>query len=150
MRRDRFLKWQILELEKFLEMVKDHPLISVGIANRLNEKRKELEQLNRATSNKIFISGKITGERIRECVHKFEDAEYELVMRHGFFINNVVSPLELPGIHFGIPHAEAMKICMEALKECTHIYMLKDWKESKGATMEHEWAKENGLEIIYE
>lgn len=32
-------------------------------------------------TKKIFISGKITGERIRKCVHKFEDAEYEIVRR---------------------------------------------------------------------
>jgi len=30
------------------------------------------------------------------------------------------------------------------------FYMLKDWKDSPGARIEHEWAKNNGLEIIYE
>lgn len=99
---------------------------------------------------KIYIAGKITGEPIRECFYKFDEAEYEIKTKLNVYFEKVVNPLELPGIYFGISHADAMKICMRALRECTHIYMLEDWKESKGATMEHEWAKENGLEIIYE
>ena len=101
---------------------------------------------------KIFISGKITGEPIVECVEKFHDAWLMVLDEwNGFYhSDSAVNPLELEGIHFGISHVEAMKICFEALKECTHIYMLKDWKQSKGAKMEHDFAKQNGLTIIYE
>ena len=109
-------------------------------------------------TKKIFISGKITGDPIEQCLQKFASAEWSISRKMKLATKPqmdsghdcTISPLYLPGIYFGIPHADAMKICMESLKECTHIYMLKDWKESKGATIEHEWAKENGLEIIYE
>jgi len=109
---------------------------------------------------KVFISGKITGEPIYECMEKFylataraqqrlartEDYENRIVTTYP----EVVNPLTLPGIHFGISHKEAMKICFAELKTCTHIYMMKDWKESKGAKEEHQFAIDNGIEIIYE
>lgn len=94
---------------------------------------------------KIYIAGKITGEPIYDCVRKFEDAGVELM-----FDYDLVIPLFLDGIHFGIEHHKAIEICLEALKECDVIYMMKDWKESKGAKMEHDFAIENGIEIIYE
>lgn len=99
---------------------------------------------------KIYIAGKITGEPIRKCIAKFNNAEIDLYHKYRASNKRVFIPLHLPGIHFGIPHAEAIKICLEALKECTDIYMLKDWKDSPGARIEHEWAKNNGLKIIYE
>lgn len=101
---------------------------------------------------KIFISGKITGEPVYECAEKFRYAWLMILEGWNGFchVDSAVNPLELEGIHFGISHEEAMKICFDALKECTHIYMLEDWEESKGAKMEHEFAKQNGLTIIYE
>lgn len=36
------------------------------------------------------------------------------------------------------------------LSKCDAIYMLKDWQYSAGATEEHTFAKENGIEVIYE
>lgn len=100
----------------------------------------------------IFISGKITGERIYECCEKFHDAWLMILDEwHGVYYEaNVINPLDLKGIHFDVSHEEAMKICFEALKDCTHIYMLRDWKESKGAMMEHDFAIENNIKIIYE
>ena len=100
---------------------------------------------------KVFISGKITGEPIEECLDKFICAALYIfgLERRGQVIK-IVNPLRLKGIHFGISHKEAMKICLEALKDCTHIYMLKDWKESKGAIIEHQFALDNGIKIIYQ
>ncbi len=98
---------------------------------------------------KVFISGKITGEPIRKCVDKFSLAYSVLWMKESIS-TEIINPLILKGIHFGISHKEAMKICRAELKTCTHIYMLKDWKESKGAKDEHQFAVDNGIEIIYE
>lgn len=105
-------------------------------------------------TKRIFISGKITGEPISECAGKFDEA-YEFIafwggVRVEFKPNNVINPLDMPGIHFGISHAEAMEICLRELKNCTHIYMLRNWKDSPGAIQEHEFAKANNIEIIYE
>lgn len=96
---------------------------------------------------KVFISGKITGEPIYKGSGKFLLGQVELG-RMGF--GNTINPLELDGIHFGISHEEAMKICLKELKTCTHIYMLSDWRESDGAQTEHQFALDNGIEIIYQ
>ena len=104
---------------------------------------------------KVFISGKITGEPIDECFYKFDESGSEawlcvVGLEKEDQIIKTVNPLWLKGIHFGISHKEAMEICLEALKDCSHIYMLKDWKESKGAMMEHQFALDNGIKIIYQ
>lgn len=107
---------------------------------------------------KVFISGKITGEPVWECINKFTEAEYNIVrllkldmrLDMGGDRDVVFNPLHLSGIHFGIRHDEAMEICFKVLETCTHIYMLKDWKDSKGAMMEHQFARNNGIEVIYE
>ena len=41
-----------------------------------------------------------------------------------------------------------MSLCM--LSMCDTIYMLKGWKDSKGAKLEHEYAKAHNYNIIYE
>jgi len=102
---------------------------------------------------KVFISGKITGEPINECYRKFVLATMEIHRQfkdYSILWHNIINPLGLDGIHFGIDHDKAMKICRAELKTCTHIYMLKDWKKSKGAKDEHQFAVDNGIEIIYE
>lgn len=100
---------------------------------------------------KVFISGKITGEPIDDCLYKFNDAS-SYILRFGLcgHLTETVNPLFLEGIYFGIPHEEAMEICLKELKTCSHIYMLKDWKESEGAMIEHQFALDNGIKIIYQ
>lgn len=100
---------------------------------------------------KVFVSGKITGEPIDECLDKFYGAwSYIVGLEKENQIIEIVNPLFLKGIYFDIPHKEAMEICLKELKTCSHIYMLKDWKESKGAMMEHQFAMDNGIKIIYQ
>lgn len=41
-------------------------------------------------------------------------------------------------------------VLLNTLMLCTHIYMLRGWQDSKGATAEHAVAKWIGLEIIYQ
>lgn len=41
-------------------------------------------------------------------------------------------------------------VLLNTLLQCTHIYMLRGWENSKGATAEHAVAKWIGLEIIYQ
>ena len=103
--------------------------------------------MKKKENKKVFISGKITGESIYYCTEKFSKAMWGLVY-DGFDI--IINPLSMDGIHFGVSHEDAMKLCLDELKTCTHIYMLKDWDQSKGAKIEHEFAKKNGLTIIYE
>ena|SRR5699024_9435618 len=99
---------------------------------------------------KVFISGKITGEPIIRCLNKFYSSRREILDLLNIDMYNIIIPLHLRKISFCISHERAMYICIKELKTCTHIYMLKDWKESKGAMIEHEFAKENNIEIIYQ
>lgn len=41
-----------------------------------------------------------------------------------------------------------MKFCIENLMNCDAIYLLYDWRMSKGAVLEYAIAKELGLKII--
>lgn len=102
-------------------------------------------------AEKVFISGKITGEPIEECYYKFGEAWLDIIgLIKEDQIIEIINPLWLKGIYFGISHKEAMEICLEALKDCSHIYMLRDWKESKGAKIEHQFALDNNIKIIYQ
>lgn len=47
-------------------------------------------------------------------------------------------------------HSQYMKMDKQILKRCDAIYLCKGWEESRGAVMEHDWAKDLGLEIYYE
>lgn len=103
-------------------------------------------------AKKIFISGKITGESIYECANKFKQAQSDVLIEFWEFNSymDAIIPLNIPDIHFGISHKKAMEICLNELKTCTHIYMLSDWKESKGAQIEHQFALENNIQVIYQ
>ena len=120
---------------------------------------KNLKKLNKMEKNKdwseeadkVFVSGKITGDPIDECVYKFSDACEDIFnLEKEDQIIRIVNPLFIKGIHFGISHEEAMGICLKELRDCSHIYMLRDWKESKGAKIEHQFALDNGIRIIYQ
>jgi hypothetical protein len=97
---------------------------------------------------KIYIAGKITGENVIDCFNKFFETKLNLKIE--FENSNVVTPFDIEGIYFGISHDEAMRNCLTELKTCTHAYFLKDWKDSKGAMIEHQFCLDNGIEIIYE
>lgn len=98
----------------------------------------------------IFVSGKITGEKVIHCVTKFIAAKFKLQMRmpKGTVI---VCPFDLPGIHVGISHKDAMKICLDFVENrCTGVFMLTDWTKSPGSRDEHVKAAQCGKRIIYE
>src|SRR5690625_2424014 len=102
---------------------------------------------------KIFISGKITGEPINRCFWKFHHAKTDDVLMKLKFSDDyirAVCPFDIEGVNFGLKYSKYTHLCNEELKTCTHIYMLKDWRESEGAKKEHQLAKKIGLEIIYQ
>ena len=61
----------------------------------------------------------------------------------------VVNPLEVVN-DWKMPWDQAMELCIAALSKCDSIYMLSDWKKSKGAQLEHEYAELNEIEIEYQ
>lgn len=95
----------------------------------------------------IYISGKITGLQYSEACALFELATMEL--RDAGFTGQIVNPLKL-GIPEVVEWHEAMDVCMRALGKCTTIYMLSNWKYSRGAKLELEFAVINQMEVFYQ
>lgn len=98
--------------------------------------------------HRVFISGKVTGNSILDTINKFEGAEEEIVRLFGDNVE-IINPLYIEGMHFGIGHGEAMDLCYEELGTCSHIYLLDDWEDSKGAKLERSYAIERGMTVIY-
>ena len=94
---------------------------------------------------KIYIAGKVTGEPIAECTMKFGQAQVN-IEKLGY---EAVNPLAVVG-DWKCPWDLAMRKCIKALMDCDMIFMLEDYKSSKGAMVEYELATMLGMEIIYE
>ncbi|AOT26997.1 nucleoside 2-deoxyribosyltransferase [Vibrio phage VaK] len=91
---------------------------------------------------KIYIAGPMTG------LPEFNKPEFfkaEFKLRCDNY--TVLNPAILPD---GLQHHEYMEICLPMVRVSNAVYMLKGWEKSKGAVMEHEYAKDLGLEITYQ
>ena len=98
----------------------------------------------------IYISGKITGTEDYE--ERFRKAEMNLSKR-GFIVLNPVRTGKWLERHLApkIPTwVEYMKQDIKAMMSADCIYMLKGYRESKGARLELFLAKILKYEIIYE
>jgi Asp-tRNA(Asn)/Glu-tRNA(Gln) amidotransferase A subunit family amidase len=108
---------------------------------------KEQEQVKKTNTSlpKIYISGKISG--IEDTAPQlFQEAE-DMLLAAGY---EVVNPMKLPHNH-DKSWGAYMKEDIEAIRDnCTHIYMLKNWRESRGARIEINEAMDLGLTIIFE
>lgn len=93
---------------------------------------------------KIYIAGKITGEDAGSVFVKFNMNEFKL-KKEG---HEVVNPLKITSQSW--TWEKCMKACIEALRTCDSIFMLRDWKNSRGAVLEHQIAQIYGLNIIYQ
>ncbi len=93
----------------------------------------------------IYISGKISGLPIDEVKAKFKLAS-EYILESGHLPS---SPLN-NGLDETCSWEKHMKADIAMLMQADAIFMLSDWKKSKGATIEHNLAKELGMEIIYQ
>jgi hypothetical protein len=90
---------------------------------------------------KIYIAGKITGEKQGDVFEKFNAAAYR-IRRKG---HEVVNPLDFCKQNWS--WEQCMKVCIEQLITCDAIFMLPDWSRSNGARLEHEVATGLGLAI---
>lgn len=94
----------------------------------------------------IYIAGKVSGEDYDECYSKFNKAQIYCEKEFGQLAYN---PLKRVPQNWS--WLRQMLYCIRNLKRnCDKIYMLKDWKESKGARWEHRIAKRNKINIYYE
>ncbi len=90
---------------------------------------------------RIYLSGKISGDD--NYAQKFADKEKELTEK-GFLVFN---PAKHPNM---FSWEEFMELDLLALKNCDSIYLLSDWKDSRGAKIEYDEAVRLGKEVIYD
>ena len=94
----------------------------------------------------IYISGCITGIPYNEALANFKKAEGHL-QNLGY---SVVNPMVLVPYNKDWSWFDYLSADIKLMEKCTHIYMLSNWRESGGASVEHEAAKWNNFTIIYQ
>ena len=97
---------------------------------------------------KIYISGKISGTS--DYIQRFHNAELKLKEKYpdAEIVNPVVLSQELEKKIKHPSWLEYMRNCVPVLYTCSHIYMLPDWLDSKGAKYEHQTAVSMGIIIL--
>ena len=100
----------------------------------------------------IYISGAITNDPdyMKRFIKAETDIYFEVAKRNMDF-TSVINPAKVnSNLPLDFSHDDYMHVCFAMLDVCQAIYMLKGWEYSKGARMEHIYAKNLGLEIYYE
>lgn len=92
---------------------------------------------------RIYISGQITGLSKRRWYKNFEKVERRLLAAGYDVINPAKNMMNLT-------YDEYMAIDLMLLERCDAIYMLDNWRTSKGARKELTRARELNLEVLYE
>lgn len=91
----------------------------------------------------IYISGKITGDDNYKT--KFAEAEKALAEK-GF---NVINPCKVGEYNF-FSYEQFLHIDFALIDVADALFMLGDWKNSKGALREWHYAQLNGKTIIFQ
>lgn len=94
---------------------------------------------------KIYISGKITGLPLSEARQRFADAA-ALLNAIGF---EAVNPLN-NGLQESAGWKEHMVADIRMLLECDAIYMMDNWMQSKGASIEYDIANRLNMDVWFE
>ena len=90
---------------------------------------------------KVYISGKITG--LFDYKEKFKKAEDKLINMGHAVLNPAIAPA-------GLKYDEYMHISY-AMIDCSDcLYVLNNWKDSKGANLEIEYANKLNKLIFFE
>lgn len=94
-------------------------------------------------SMKIYISGKISGLPVNEVVAKFQAAERKIRK----FRQTPINPLD-NGLPIEAEWADQMGKDIAQLLRADAIYMLSDWRQSEGATIEYLIARQRRMRIF--
>lgn len=95
---------------------------------------------------KVYIAGKITGLSVPEYRAKFNACKEKV--KKIYPNAEIVTPIDL--CPDDMSWGDSMEICLNEIKKCNTIYMMNDWQDSKGATVEHIVAKILDINIEYE
>ena len=80
---------------------------------------------------KVYIAGKITGENKVKCIEKFY-AAHQKIHTLGF---EVFNPMQF-NIPWETSSNKALEMCFPILDRAEILYVLPDWRQSKGALRE--------------
>ena len=94
---------------------------------------------------KVYIAGKITGDD--GYYAKFHAAQDLLQLEYGWNYWSIVNPVE--DVPQDWPWWRQMVRCLRLVAGCEWVAMLPDWRESRGARIEHRWARWLKKEIFY-
>ena len=94
---------------------------------------------------KIYLSGKITGLPQQEAIDNFKRVEIKL-LHEGYHVLNPIRN----GLPEGTKWNVHMKADIKMMMDCHLVYMLDNWRSSKGAQIEKELAESLGYKIIYQ
>ena len=100
----------------------------------------------------IYISGAITGKK--NYMADFRNAEMHLakqIAKGNLQYTSVINPAKVNSVlPLDFEWKDYMEVCYRLIDLCDGIYMLKGFETSKGANRELVYAKNMGLEVIYE
>lgn len=97
---------------------------------------------------KVYISGKITGLDYIEAQENFKTAENYIVDALG--VTEIINPMSAVPYVKGKGWKEYMVEDIKLLLECHVIFMLNNWRSSKGARIELGIAVEMGMDVIFQ
>lgn len=95
--------------------------------------------------NKIYIAGKITGLTPEQFHNKFDIARLLVKRKHPNA--EIIIPTELCDDSWG--WEKCMDVCIDTLWGCDTIYLMPDWKDSKGSFIEKKIAEKLGIKVLY-
>lgn len=94
---------------------------------------------------KVYISGKISGLEESVYTAKFQEAEDKLTALDF----EVINPVKIVHNHDN-SWLSFMRQDLKAMLDCDGIYMLDNWKDSKGAKIEHDLCVYLGITVMFE
>lgn len=101
------------------------------------------------TTDLIYIAGPMSG--IENYNFQAFNEREKILLQQGF---KVINPAAIGAAMLlnckDIKPSEFMRMDISYLINCSHIFMMKGWIDSKGASLEHEIARALDMSIIYE
>ena len=89
----------------------------------------------------VYIAGPITGKK--DYKEAFEKAE-QMLRNEGV---KLINPAKLPD---DLPYKAYMPICLAMIDISDEVYMLSDWRNSRGARLERDYAIATGKTVRFQ
>lgn len=93
---------------------------------------------------KIYIAGPITG--VPDYADRFN--KYRKLVREVAPYSEIICPHDF--VPSDADWHDAIDMCINVLCQCDMIIMMPGWESSQGATVEHDFAKDNNIIVLSE